>query len=409
MENFVKFHLKSAIIIGFLMILSSQAFAVRDQAPFASKNAQQTFIELFTEKRSRPISQTQETPSSSDLSATVAVGNDRFDMTYKVSEQIDRSAIIELNSMADRAWQALMKCNNNNVEKVRVQYLSSSFCPQAAEEVKVFRESLNLFLSSAPVRHLDVSASLHCSVPLVCFLHVPNRISYSEYHPYLSSSLTVHSSVDISFFKTALNQLPNQNFHPLLFQALLEYLAAGFPMKYHNKLCDSQDCGQWIRYPFEIRYSSNHRDLLAKYSKSMNPETTPLKKEVFLEMDGSTFIFPESELFDHGFARIWRAMVASRILNHISIGNMKCGDWGLWPEASLELLGVIGQSLGSGMISPSKTSVDFNLVSIRLSDACQIPIKKWTSDGSSSFYFISPAKAASTIGAWRTLYNRHQN
>lgn len=396
-----------------LILTASLALpAVAGKAPPAS-DYDQNPEQVFSEERTVTVTTTQRPPvSSAPISAIVKIDKDQSEVTYDVSRDLDRPALIDLNIMASEAWDALLDCNGQNLQKTRAMYLSGSFCSSATSKMKNFSHSLELFLSSAMVDDLFSSNSISCSQRNLCHVSVKSlwegpRVALG-YDP-ASTAETSALQNDFWIFKRALNQLPSQNFHPLLIQALLEHVAAGYPVNYGGYNCTGINCislKKKTRTVVEIAgpgwgdigYGQTIRNSKA-YSNRM--------EWVSLFMGGGPIRSPlEFETADGSLMILRRAMIASRILNHISVGQMTCSDWGLWPKASLELLGIFGQSR-IFMHYHTEKNRDLTFLAIRLADACQTPIQRRLLVVGSTDSTGKGPEAAAFVGAWRKLYNRH--
>lgn len=426
----MKIDLKNLILL--IMTASLALPAAADKAPPASDYDKEP-AQVFTPNRSVPVQNSNyQLDKSSALSASVQEDNgDVVTLNYDPALYFDWQILVDLNNSAAEAWQTLVRCNGGDENNARVQYQSGSLCREAATKMRLLFESVNMFIMSTDLEAFRMENVLKCTDASKCSEQFRVQENSARHRQY-SKNNYADKLVDIAFrykpnqkvdpvvekAKNLLSQFPNQNFHPLLIQVLFEHVAAGYPAHYGYSVCTSLNqyvcvltpVSKWQRI---VLSSSDRRMPRARVSD-------PLKVAEF-EAEWSTSHYideslpPVSGSDQHswtGTQRIVRnAALVMRLLNHMSVGQLSCSSWGLWPKATVELLGIYalarlrrGDHILTHIYEENK---DSQLLALRLSDACNEGLGDNLLVPESTDSAGGP-EAASTIGAWRKLYNRHR-
>ncbi len=232
------------------------------------------------------------------------------------------------------------------------------------------------------------------------------------YNPKHDREMSMHDS---SFsMNQMLGQLPAQSFHPLLIQAFLENLAAGYPLHYGTYTCGGARCALMLLAGGPSRIVLDSEDIgwsLRGFSKNLEGDAKRIHTLQWVQslLNGENLpVIPPSLSDNQNLQLLRRALTAARFLNHMGLGRLHFSDWGLWPRASLNMIGILAESEyqmpGRDYINP-----DVNLLAMRLSDLSQITIAHQivVPGATNDREGLGGPNALSFIGAWRELYNRH--
>lgn len=304
--------------------------------------------------------------------------NDHLQMDAIQANQnpaVDWMALSDLNKKAQEAWQELLDCNGGDFNKSRAQYLSGEICKGASEKIRLLNSSVELFLSSTHV---------------------------SEFKPILAALYADDPAV----------------LHPLFAQILLEFMAAGYPVHYGTYSCQGHSCkmrsvlsGKQV-VPERMVYSEDNvewrlrdpkRDLTIEAKKAMVLSWIKASLDE-IGLERPSLADPQNT----STTRIRSSLIASRLLKHIGAGQIHCSNWGFWPKASVELLQIYTWSVYELFGFSFKGNSHLPLFE-KLSAVCQIEkpqMPMMLTSGSTDQ--LGGPEAASIVGAWRKLYNRHQ-
>lgn len=335
---------------------------------------------------------------------------------FDASKYLDWSALMDLNHMAVEAWKALLTCSGGDAQKARGLYLAGTFCSAAESSMKNFSQSIALFLSSTMVNAFEPKQFLQCQGFEVCPGDLTSHFIMgwgllTGYNPNDAVQMRSDFARDV---KEYLDHLPTQDFHPLLIQAILENMAAGYPIFYGGFSCGGTRCALDLVSGQSRTKMVMSSDDLDWSLRGAEQNETDRQKRIFglkwldaLATGKPLPVVSEAEASDGRLILLRKAMIASRLLAYMSVGKLNFANWGLWPKSTDLLISIFAQSRywAGGADYPNQ---ELKLLAMRLSDASKTPIRNWViAPGSTDKSGHGPI-ATAFVGGWRTLYNRHQ-
>lgn len=340
---------------------------------------------------------------------------------WDASSALDWSALRELNQIAISTWEHILEEYKGDLPKFKSDYVRGRLKSSVKREMDIFFQSAQGFVASTMVEAFSPDQYIKCfgdkkkACPEklnIYFGLLPGSTSVIfGYDP--KSTNQPHLEDDLYFPSRLLEQLPQFSPHPLLVQAFLEILTAGYPLNYGTVNCGGVSCALRGLVGGVRRIVLDSDDIewsMRGYSNNFQEDQ---RRERYMEWtqnllsarDSHRQLILPGEWQDPRLLLLRQSLTVSRLLNFISTGPLQCESWGLWPEKSVELLGMISQSEYS-MKRRKYESQDLDFLSVRLSRACQVPYGHYMITSGSTDHLGGPY-ATSRVGAWRQLYNQN--
>lgn len=349
---------------------------------------------------------------------------DQSEQGKLLAQHVDWQSIIEMNRQASSVWTLMLSCSGHDEALARKNYLAHTLCPDAQAKLQQLRGQLNNFLSSTMADPLNLLDSLKCykgNSEVSCPYNIYYDFSTNQFIGYNPLKKTSGEMLADGYLRM-LNSIPSPRFHFLLIQLLLEQVAAGYPLNYGGHLCGTLDLMCLSKTLLigtdRMVVRSNVSDwYLPRYFKSEEQRRAIVKWiDQVLTPNSPVPQLDPSLLFDTRLQLLRRGRMAARILNHMDLGPLHCDDWGLWPLASVDLVGILAQSRYD--VGTAASSNELPILAIRLSDACRRSIPytlletgslggglvvrdSWPSER-------NPITAVRMVGAWRGLLSRYE-
>ena len=310
-----------------------------------------------------------------------------YQISFTQENALDWPTLLALNNQAQQAWDLSMKIYNGDEARFREDYIRARLKPEAKKAIQMLHYSVGLFLSSSMVQEFSLVNSIKCSKENKT-VSCPESISrefetknsivmgYSEIQ-----KKELHYPEQISIYTYVLDNLAEKHFHSLLTQVLLEFIAVGYPLNYGTYDCGGARCAlqlfnrskiilgsddiQWTikGYVTNVDGDQERNRLLSYVTSLLNSYKSSQEIPVI----------SDNELKNPKLIFLRQGLTAARLINHMAATKLDCADWGLWPKASLGLIGALAQSTYQ-MGRNSYESVDLDTFAIRLSRVCKLPV-----------------------------------
>jgi hypothetical protein len=355
---------------------------------------------------------------------------------FSQDQALDWTTLVNLNNQAKQAWDLSLEIYKGNEEQLKDDYIRGRLKGEAKKAIQMLHHSIGLFLSSTTVQEFSLVNNLICSQnnnQINCPQSISRDferkssivIGYSEEEG--KSRGYPEQSADYVY---VLNHLAERHFHALFTQVLLEFIAVGYPINYGTYNCGGARCVLRLFNRSKIVLTSSDIEWSVRgYSTNAEGDQQRGRLMNYVNALLSSYhssqalpVISEADSQDPKLILLRQGLTAARIINHLAASPLECADWGLWPLASLDLIGSLAQSTYD-IGRTSFESVDLDIFAIRMSQTCHRPLKySIIASGSMNpdegeipisrppdrfgIEYVGGPEAVSRIGAWRKLLSR---
>lgn len=351
-------------------------------------------------------------------------------INFSQEQATDWSGLVDLNNQAQSAWTLSLEEYKGDEARLKQDYLEGRLLPVTRSAVLSLHQSVGLFLISTPVQEFSLNHLIKCthnSQTVVCPDVLSKKVESLKTLVFGYKEGVSPYDKMISDYSSLLDRLPEKRFHPYLTQALLEYLSLGYPLNYGTYTCGGVRCLLFPRKKIVLE-SDDISWSLRGYDRNAQGEVQrtqimnyvqALMNEFFSSKSLPTLL--DSDLANPKVKYLRQGMAASRILNHIGATPLTCADWGLWPKATVSMLGILAQS-SHKIGNKDFITTDLDILTTRLSRSCGEPVVSAqvrpgsmdrgeglidiSTSQAGEKYYVSGPDATAMIGAWRKLLSR---
>ena len=254
-----------------------------------------------------------------------------FDLSKVI---FDWTTVLEFNYKANEIWHSLKNCTSGDPEIARNWYRDGLLdrCNNVHESLIQLKNNIRNFLDTAYAGTAQIGRALKCVKGPNC-TQMHNELwrvetKFAEKNPVL-------------LINRVLANAQRPRLHPLLTQLLLEDAALGFTFSY--AAWSTERCPLFFSKCLSSKktiHQTHHNGMFSSYVKIENAKTMSENVSAFMDYLDKGNESKNADIFKHDqkLLLVRRSFTAMRILQALTLGKAECGEFGLWPIASIKLL-----------------------------------------------------------------------